>query len=58
MGLHAATIVKIWKVEMRDFTKIFETLFLRMFLFTDAIELGALLILLNLLKFISTSISL
>ena len=57
MGLHA-TIVKIWKVEMRDFTKIYETLFLQMFLFTHAIELGALLILLNLLKFISTSISL
>ena len=57
MGLHA-TIVKIWKVEMRDFTKIFETLFLQMFLFTHATELGAPLILLNLLKFISTSISL
>ena len=33
-------------------------LFLQMFLFTHATELGALLILLNLLKFISTSISL
>ena len=57
MGLHA-TIVKIWKVEMRDLTKIYETLFLQMFLFTHAMELGALLILLNLLKFISASISL